>query len=231
MHADKRLDDTLSGTTAISILFRGRTMYVSNVGDSRAIVVSSSTNSGASSSGSSSGIGTNLSQDGRRLVAKPLSVDQTPYRKDERERLKKYGARILSMDQIEGLEPVHENWGDLNLGHTAPTCAPLKNNYLTHNNMYHCPWLHLFVMILSERVLIKVLGCLNDVNDSQGRTSTRAGILLGCGPRTGTTPARPSLAPWATALRRTAEWWPSRRSSRGSSDPNLFPSYRQPGPP
>ena len=54
-------------------------------------------------------------QDGR-LVAKPLSNDQTPYRKDERERIKKTGARILSMDQIEGLEPVHENWGDLNLG-------------------------------------------------------------------------------------------------------------------
>ncbi len=54
-------------------------------------------------------------QDGR-LVAKPLSNDQTPYRKDERERIKKTGVRILSMDQIEGLEPVHENWGDLNLG-------------------------------------------------------------------------------------------------------------------
>jgi len=54
-------------------------------------------------------------QDGR-LVAKPLSNDQTPYRKDERERIKKTGARVLSMDQIEGLEPVHENWGDLNLG-------------------------------------------------------------------------------------------------------------------
>jgi hypothetical protein len=54
-------------------------------------------------------------QDGR-LIAKPLSNDQTPYRKDERERIKKTGARVLSMDQIEGLEPVHENWGDLNLG-------------------------------------------------------------------------------------------------------------------
>jgi len=96
MHSDKRFDDSLSGTTAISILFRGKVMYIANVGDSRAIVVS------RDSSG--------------RLVARPLSVDQTPYRKDERARLKKYGARILSMDQIEGLEPVHENWGDLNLG-------------------------------------------------------------------------------------------------------------------
>lgn len=37
-------------------------------------------------------------------------------RKDERERVKRHGARVLSMDQIEGLEPVHENWGDVNLG-------------------------------------------------------------------------------------------------------------------
>ena len=60
MHADKRFDDALSGTTAISILLRGKTMFISNVGDSRAIVISSA---------------------GDRLVAKPLSVDQTPYRK------------------------------------------------------------------------------------------------------------------------------------------------------
>ena len=30
MHADKRFDDALSGTTAISVLFRGRTMFISN---------------------------------------------------------------------------------------------------------------------------------------------------------------------------------------------------------
>jgi hypothetical protein len=98
MHNEKRFDDSLSGTTAISILFRGKAMYVSNVGDSRAIVVS------------------RTEGDSGKLVARPLSSDQTPYRKDERERVKKYGARILSMDQIEGLEPIHENWGDLNLG-------------------------------------------------------------------------------------------------------------------
>ena len=62
-----------------------------------------------------------------RLVAKPLSNDQTPYRKDERERIKKTGARVLSMDQIEGIEPVHENWGDLNLG----------NFSLAHIHLYH----------------------------------------------------------------------------------------------
>lgn len=40
MHAEKKFDDSLSGTTSISVLLRGRTMYVSNVGDSRAILVS-----------------------------------------------------------------------------------------------------------------------------------------------------------------------------------------------
>eukprot|EP00602_Paraphysomonas_sp_CaronLab_P009421 CAMPEP_0185029392 /NCGR_PEP_ID=MMETSP1103-20130426/15671_1 /TAXON_ID=36769 /ORGANISM="Paraphysomonas bandaiensis, Strain Caron Lab Isolate" /LENGTH=986 /DNA_ID=CAMNT_0027564111 /DNA_START=302 /DNA_END=3262 /DNA_ORIENTATION=+ len=95
LHDDRRVDDSLSGTTSISVLFLGSKMLVSNVGDSRCIIVSS--------------------EDGK-LKAKPLSSDQTPYRKDERERVKKYGARVLSMDQIEGIEPVHENWGDINLG-------------------------------------------------------------------------------------------------------------------
>lgn len=97
MHADTTFDDSLSGTTALSVLFRGKDMYVCNVGDSRAIIISKS-------------------PVGERDLAVPLSSDQTPYRKDERERVKKYGARVLSMDQIEGVEPIHENWGDLNLG-------------------------------------------------------------------------------------------------------------------
>merc|ERR1719266_2546397 len=43
------------------------------------------------------------------LKAMPLSRDQTPYRKDERVRVKKCGARILTLDQIEGLEPEAES--------------------------------------------------------------------------------------------------------------------------
>jgi serine/threonine protein phosphatase PrpC/CRP-like cAMP-binding protein len=93
---DRSIEEKLAGTTAISCLFHNNLIYISNVGDSRAILIYRNAED--------------------RLVAKPLSSDQTPYRKDERERVKKYGARILSMDQIEGLEPVHENWGDLTLG-------------------------------------------------------------------------------------------------------------------
>ncbi len=62
----------LSGTTAISILMCNDTMYVSNVGDSRAIIVSEEK--------------CDLNKNETKYVAKPLSTDQTPYRKDERER-------------------------------------------------------------------------------------------------------------------------------------------------
>lgn len=65
---ESRVDDSLSGTTSITMLLMGRTMYISNVGDSRAIVISM--------------------EDGK-FKARPLSSDQTPYRKDERERVKK----------------------------------------------------------------------------------------------------------------------------------------------
>ncbi len=65
---------------------------MANVGDSRAII--GSTN-----------------QDGK-LKASCLSNDQTPFRKDERERLKKKGAIIRTMDQLEGDEELHENWDE-----------------------------------------------------------------------------------------------------------------------
>ncbi len=43
--------------------------------------------------------------------------DQTPYRKDERERCRAKGARILSMEQIEGIKSVKEDqWDNLVLG-------------------------------------------------------------------------------------------------------------------
>ena len=53
---------------------------MSNVGDSRAIIVK---------------------DEAGQLVAKPLSTDQTPYRRDERARVRKCGARVLNMDQLE----------------------------------------------------------------------------------------------------------------------------------
>ena len=90
LHASS-IDDSLSGTTAVTVFVRGDKLIVANVGDSRAIIAS---------------------EINGNLKFSPLSFDQTPFRKDERVRLKKKGAKIMTMDQIEGSEPIHENWGE-----------------------------------------------------------------------------------------------------------------------
>lgn len=108
MHQDQSLDDSLSGTTAISVYVHGRRnrITICNVGDSRAVLGKTSSS---------------LKSPGQReaLKAYPLSRDQTPYRRDERARIRATGARILSLDQLEGLEPIlddSQNQDDLELG-------------------------------------------------------------------------------------------------------------------
>ena len=60
-----------AGTTAIVATIIGRKLYVANVGDSRAVMAE---------------------RIGNKLVAVDLSVDQTPFRKDELERVKRCGS-------------------------------------------------------------------------------------------------------------------------------------------
>lgn len=110
MHQDQSIDDSLSGTTAISAYVHGRRNRVTicNVGDSRAVLGKAT---------QSNGFGPR-----QTLKAFPLSRDQTPYRRDERIRIKATGARVLSLDQLEGLEPITDrddsanDDGDLELG-------------------------------------------------------------------------------------------------------------------
>lgn len=83
LHKYSQYDDSMSGTTGITILVRGRKVYVANVGDSRAVL----------------GV-----RKQKTVVAKDLSFDQTPYREDECERVKKCGARVMTLDQMEGLK-------------------------------------------------------------------------------------------------------------------------------
>ncbi|GBF88184.1 phosphatase 2C and cyclic nucleotide-binding kinase domain-containing protein [Raphidocelis subcapitata] len=84
-------DDSMSGTTAVCLLVRGRTLLVANVGDSRAVLAER--------------VG------GDKILARDLSLDQTPYRRDECERVKACGARVLTLDQIEGLkDPTVDCW-------------------------------------------------------------------------------------------------------------------------
>ncbi|KAJ6981048.1 probable protein phosphatase 2C 35 [Populus alba] len=86
------IDDSMSGTTAVTVLVIGDAIYVANVGDSRAVIAVKNRN---------------------RIVAENLSSDQTPFRKDEYERVKLCGARVLSVDQVEGLkDPDIQTWGD-----------------------------------------------------------------------------------------------------------------------
>ena len=70
------VDDSLSGTTCISVLLRKDMLLVANVGDSRAIIASDF---------------------GDKVRYSPLSCDQTPYRPDERERVKECGACVLTV--------------------------------------------------------------------------------------------------------------------------------------
>jgi len=51
----------MSGTTAITVMIRGRSILVANVGDSRAVLAEKRA-------------------DGTGYLAKDLSIDQTPYR-------------------------------------------------------------------------------------------------------------------------------------------------------
>lgn len=80
----------LSGTTGISAGFHDGHMIVSNVGDSRAI------------------LGYYDSEE-KKTIAVPVSQDQTPWRKDERERIEKSGGRVLTVDQLEGKTKVTES--------------------------------------------------------------------------------------------------------------------------
>ncbi|KAK9828313.1 hypothetical protein WJX74_008438 [Apatococcus lobatus] len=86
------IDDSMSGTTAIAALVQGRDVTVANVGDSRAIMGHST---------------------GGPLRAECLTRDQTPFRLDECNRVKKCGARVMTLDQIEGVKDASkQSWID-----------------------------------------------------------------------------------------------------------------------
>ncbi|KAJ4968173.1 hypothetical protein NE237_014874 [Protea cynaroides] len=101
------IDDSMSGTTAITVLVCGDTLLVANVGDSRAVIAV---------------------KNGNRVVAEDLSRDQTPFRKDECERVKLCGARVLTVDQLDGYkDPDIQSWGDEECGGNDPPRLWVQN--------------------------------------------------------------------------------------------------------
>ncbi|KAF3326149.1 putative protein phosphatase 2C 35 [Carex littledalei] len=81
LHNNPDIDDSMSGTTAIVVLVYGDMLYVANVGDSRAVA--------------------GVLRGDESVLAEDLSSDQTPFREDEKERVQKCGARVLTAGQVE----------------------------------------------------------------------------------------------------------------------------------
>jgi serine/threonine protein phosphatase PrpC len=103
LHASP-VDDSLSGTTACCAVLQGRTLYIANVGDSRAVVAERPAAGSKAASEGSEGAGSSSGSGATELVARDLSQDQTPFRLDECHRVLQAGARVLTLDQLEGLK-------------------------------------------------------------------------------------------------------------------------------
>ncbi|KAL3769544.1 hypothetical protein ACHAW5_006296 [Stephanodiscus triporus] len=111
-------DDSLSGTTAISGYLQGdrNRITINNVGDSRAVIGRVAAGSSEAPKEEDSSVRSTpggVASSSLKLKSYALSRDQTPYRLDERVRIRKTGARILSLDQVEGLEPIDARAAEL----------------------------------------------------------------------------------------------------------------------
>ena len=127
----------LSGTTATLAALHGNILTVANVGDSRvilghalpdaenaAIVQNAHLDNEIEEAKLPIGDEPDNNHQHHAVVAIPLSCDQTPYRKEERDRVKRMGGSIMTVGQMEGKDPIpdddHDHLGDWILGQDVP---------------------------------------------------------------------------------------------------------------
>ena len=87
----KSIETDISGTTSTTLLLMDNECLVANVGDSPAILGWQDVSSDS-------------------LSARLLYSEHTPKRTDERMRIKRSGGVVMTVDQRDGAEPIHENW-------------------------------------------------------------------------------------------------------------------------
>ena len=97
LHASDELDSSLSGAEAACVLLRGRELTVSNIGDVR-VLLGRAPADGCADGGAAGAP--------PALDAVVLSSSHTPWRADERARLRAAGAEVASCDQKDGLVPL-----------------------------------------------------------------------------------------------------------------------------
>lgn len=103
MHADKKIPDTFSGTTCVGAMLYGNKITISNTGDSRAVLGTTRTQMEEENPAEDD-------DDVGDIIVTTLSHDQTPYRRDELDRVRLAGARVLTIEQVNNNLPEPESW-------------------------------------------------------------------------------------------------------------------------
>ena len=94
----------MSGTTGVIALIRDGTAHVANLGDSRAII--------------------GWWTDAGEIEGEAISEDHVPSRKDEYERVREAGARIMTGSQLAGRAAWHNSWEEDVLGQARTLITP-----------------------------------------------------------------------------------------------------------
>lgn len=124
MHNEKNVHSRLSGTTAITAVFYGNKVTIANVGDSRAVIGTQKKEESKVQTRNKRKPQDDQKDKELSIVATSLSYDQTPYRRDELDRVRAAGARVKTIDQLNNNLPEPEFWEEkeVNYDGDIPRC-------------------------------------------------------------------------------------------------------------